>query len=58
MKPKQQTASAVRSLDEYRKKFFPKAYQELAKEKELVEGSVVLSSDTLKKLRNALASVN
>jgi hypothetical protein len=58
MKRKQQTVAEVRSLDEYRKKFFPKSYEEKAKEKELIGQGVVLSTDALEalnKLRDALA---
>ena len=61
MKRKQQTVIEVRSLDEYRKKFFPKTYEEKAREKELLEEGIVLSTEAveaLNKLRDALAAVN
>lgn len=48
-------------MDEYRRTFFPKSYEEIAKEKALLGQGIVLSTDALealKKLREALAGVN
>jgi hypothetical protein len=58
MKRKQKIGSEVRSLDEYKRTFFPKSYEEQAREKELLGQGIVLSNDALQKLRNALAGVN